>query len=116
MFSYEFYKVFHLICLFSWICTIGYACGKQSYRKSTMALMGVTSFFALVGGMGLLARLGVKHLGPWPHWAYAKLGIWVLISFLTHIIIKRVQKFYAGLMIATLLLAGLGAYYAIYKG
>lgn len=84
--SYEFYKVLHLAGLMllffglSGALTLKMA-GVQftgSVKKLAMITHGVGMLFMLVGGFGLLARLGI--IGAFPGWVHAKLTIWVLLG------------------------------------
>jgi uncharacterized membrane protein SirB2 len=54
-------------------------------------MTGISSFIILVGGMGLLARLGISHKEGWPLWAYLKLGFWLIIVALVPILSKKIQ-------------------------
>jgi len=54
--------------------------------------LGVTSFLALVGGFGLMARLGgMNSVANWPLWIYVKLAIWFIISIGAPMVAKRVS-------------------------
>lgn len=84
--SYEFYKILHicgLMLLFfglSSAMTLKMA-GVQftgAVKKLAFITHGVGLFIMLVGGFGLLARLGFVH--GMPNWAIAKIVIWVLLG------------------------------------
>jgi hypothetical protein len=86
--SYTFYKVLHLGSIALILCALGgatvVALGGSSIkdhpaRKLVSIAHGVGLLGALVGGFGLLARLGVTH-GGLPGWVYAKVGLWLLIG------------------------------------
>lgn len=47
-------------------------------RKLTAILHGVGAFLVLLGGFGMLARLGIT--GAFPGWVWAKLVIWLLLG------------------------------------
>jgi hypothetical protein len=47
-------------------------------RKSTMALAGIFSLATLVGGFGLVAKLGLDYSG----WVLAKMGCWLALAIL----------------------------------
>jgi hypothetical protein len=84
--SYEFYKILHvsgLMLLFFGLSAaltlkMAGATFTGSVKKMALITHGVGLLFMLVGGFGLLARLG--FMGNIPGWAYAKLGIWVLLG------------------------------------
>ena len=51
----------------------------DQYRKWIRVLHGVGMFLLVLGGFGMLARLGVMH-GGFPMWVNVKLVIWVLFG------------------------------------
>lgn len=117
---YEFYKVLHLVGIFMIIVSLGGLClhvmngGTREHhsRKLVAILHGIGMFVALVGGFGLLARLGLAR--EWPLWATAKLIIWLILGGLPAFIYRKPQlaKLFWASIIA---FAGLAAYFAIYK-
>lgn len=94
MLSYDFYKVLHYTMIILFFSSVGAAFLGGEKTKHIKILTGVSSFFIFVAGMGLLARLGVKHNEGWPAWAYIKLAVWVFVSAAAPIISKRVKKSY----------------------
>jgi hypothetical protein len=81
--SYEFYRVLHvfsIILLFTSLGTLAAVGGAASgrLRRLAAAAHGVALALILVAGFGLLARLGM--FGAIPHWAWLKLGIWLLLA------------------------------------
>lgn len=96
MISYAVYKVMHLVGAFMIILALGGAAAnsingvpkKNSWRKSMMITHGIGMILSLVGGFGLLARLGVVH-GMLPGWALAKLGIWLVFGALVGVVAKK---------------------------
>jgi len=92
MFSYEFYKVIHLSSIFLFIVTlVALAHGPNEKLKSMKILQGITTLFIFVAGMGLLARIGIKHAEPWPLWVMAKTIIWLVVAISTPVLLKRVH-------------------------
>lgn len=85
--SYETYKIIHLLGIFSLIVGMtGLLVSKSlkvdainSLRKFSAILHGVGLVVVLVGGMGLMARLG----GGFQPWIIAKIVIWTLLSIST---------------------------------
>lgn len=119
--SYQFYKMMHLFGLMALFFGIGGLLVAhfakiqltKSARIMAFATHGIGLVALLVGGFGLLARLGIVHNGL-PGWIHAKLGIWVLMAA-SVALIKR--KGHIGWPIAVLVL-GLGttaAYIAMMK-
>lgn len=89
MLSYEFYKIFHLLSLFVFFVTISIQLWNKKKEKILSILLGISTLFILVSGMGLLARLGINHLAPWPKWAILKLIIWLTLGFGGAVVVKR---------------------------
>lgn len=85
--SYYFYKVLHVTAVLAVFAAIGGAClhamnggarEGSSGRGLVNALHGIFLFVALVGGFGLLARMGMAT--GWPGWVWAKLVIWLVVG------------------------------------
>lgn len=87
MISYSVYKVIHLSGVLMVFLALGAIAAKSmvsanslgDFRRSIAVTHGIGLVLSLVGGFGLLARLGVAH-GGLPGWAYAKLAIWVALA------------------------------------
>lgn len=83
--SYEFYKILHLCGLMLLFFGLSSALTLKmagvaftgSVKKMAFITHGVGLFIMLVGGFGLLARLGMMSM---PNWAIAKLVIWILLG------------------------------------
>jgi len=59
---------------------------SDSGRKWVAVTHGIGLLIALVGGFGLLARLGISHGADWPLWVWIKLGIWLVFGGMTALI------------------------------
>lgn len=83
---------------------------KKGAKIMAMASHGVGLFLIILGGFGMLARLGITD--GLPGWIYAKLAIWVYFGAAIVLVKKR-----AGWMAwAALLVVGMAApFLAIYK-
>lgn len=82
MISYEIYKLIHILCLLLFAVNIGqllYPEHVLSSRKGKF-FTGFVSFFILVSGMGLVARLGYKHTQAFPLWISLKILNWFAIN------------------------------------
>lgn len=95
MFSYAVYKIVHLIGVLMVFMALGAvianAISRQTahaWRRPIAITHGVGMLLSLVGGFGLLARLGIAH-GGLPGWIYAKLGIWLFFGALIAVIGRR---------------------------
>ncbi len=87
MISYQVYKLIHLSGVLMVFLALGGVIthaanggGKtHSWRKAAAMTHGIGLLLSLIGGFGLLARIGVDH-GGLPGWVIAKLGIWILFG------------------------------------
>ena len=68
--------------LFFTIAAIGiiFANGEWIKSKAFKIITGVTSFFIFVAGMGLIARIGIKHGDGFPAWISVKIGAWFIFN------------------------------------
>ncbi len=89
MISYAVYKIVHLVGVLMVFLALGGVATNainggtknHSWRKPVAITHGVGLLLSLIGGFGLLARLGIVH-GGLPAWVMAKLGIWILFTVL----------------------------------
>ncbi len=123
MVSYQAYKVVHLIGIFLTLAALaGLALAaangatKQTNpaRRLIAVSHGLGLLVILVGGFGLLARLGVIHGSAFPGWVWAKLALWLAIGALVAVPYRRPDL--ARLVFVALpVLGGVAAWLAIYK-
>lgn len=91
---YEIYKMIHftgLILLFSGLtCLLTLKVAgvplQGASKKFAFISHGVGLFLVLLGGFGLMARLGMAT--SWPNWIYAKLAIWLYFGAAV-VLVKR---------------------------
>lgn len=96
MISYATYKVIHLLGVLMVFIALGGAMtnaingGTKNHlwRKPLAITHGLGLLLSLVGGFGLLARLGIVH-GGLPNWVLIKLGIWILFAALISVVYKK---------------------------
>lgn len=64
--------------------------GGKSFkgRKFAAITHGVGMLLSLVGGFGLLARLGLAHVSL-PGWAWAKLVIWLFFGGMLGVLMRK---------------------------
>ena len=119
---YPVYKLIHLLGIFVLLTTLAIACthllrgGTRAdlpRRRALGVTHGVASFMILLGGFGMLARLGIVH-GGLPGWILLKLGIWLALSGAL-VLALRVTGAARAILVGTPFLALLAAAIAIYK-
>ncbi|MBK6917926.1 MAG: hypothetical protein IPH07_11045 [Deltaproteobacteria bacterium] len=87
--SPEFYKVLHVFGVALLFCSLGGIAlhaphakrgdaAATSARKRLAAAHGIAMLLVLVGGFGLMAKLGL--MSTWPLWIIIKLVVWVVLG------------------------------------
>ena len=98
MISYQAYKVIHLFGVFLTLAALAglaLAAANGATRQTNQARKlislshGIGLLVILLGGFGLLARLGVMHGSAFPGWVWAKLAIWVTMGALVALPYRR---------------------------
>src|SRR5688572_5772926 len=85
MFSHAFYKIVHIIGIVTLMSALGGAAflmmaGATTPRRLLAMLHGAGAFLILLGGFGMLARLGIIQGGSFPAWLWVKIGIWLILG------------------------------------
>lgn len=91
MIPYAAYKIVHYLGIFVTVVALGAALsraalpgahpeGRDPWARRLVAAHGIGLFLILLGGFGMLARLGVTEGLALPGWIWAKLGIWVVLG------------------------------------
>ena len=124
MISHQLYNVVHVVGIILVMSALGGAAiqamtgGTEpphpSPRRLLAILHGLGAFLVLLGGFGMLARLGVMHGAGFPAWVWVKLAVWAILAFALFIP-RRKPGLALPLLLALPILGGLAAYMAIYK-
>ena len=123
MLSREFYTIVHIIGVVTLMAALGGVAlhamnGGTGHdnrsRRFTATLHGVGAFLVLLGGFGMLARLGVAHGAIFPAWIWAKLLIWVFLAAAPFLPYQR-PALARWLMLGLPVAGGLAAWMALYK-
>lgn len=121
--SYAIYKLIHFLGIFALITALS-ASGWHALRGGTRAdnphrrtlgiTHGVALFFILLGGFGMLARLGIVE-GGLPGWIWAKLAIWLVLGGALTVAVRGGRTAAAAVLVGVPLLALLAGAMALYK-
>jgi len=123
MFSHSLYNVMHIFGIALMFVAIGgvaihSANGGTKVDSSTRKLVsighGLGALLVLVGGFGMLARLGMQHGAGFPKWLWVKITIWLVLSAIV-LLPYRKPALARPLFVLMPALAGFAAYMAIYK-
>ena len=123
MLSHQFYNVVHIVGIVLLAAALGGAAFATVgagvltgvvTRRVLASFHGVGLLLILIGGFGMLARLGFQHGAVFPGWLWVKLAVWATLA--AAFVLVRRRPALAKLVLASLpILAGLAAYMAIYK-
>lgn len=109
---YQIYKVIHIIGIASVLTSlcIRMYVTDNSLKKASALIHGLGMVAILVGGFGLLARLGIDGF---PGWVWAKLVIWLAFGGFFALVKRKVSPL--GVWLSLIALTGVSASLAIYK-
>jgi len=113
--SYQVYKILHVCSIVLFFSIFAVSVFGETNKKWHKALTGLFIVVVLVSGMGLVARLGIPHGAGWPIWLKTKLGIWIFIAALGHVIVAKVPKIKVHFYILSTFLLVTASYLANYK-
>lgn len=123
MFSHQLYNLVHIVGLVLLMLGLGGLAltaalprdrGVRWTGRTAKLFHGFGAFLILLGGFGMMARLGIVQGSSWPGWIITKVAVWgilALVVFLPY----RFPRTAMPLLFVTPLLAGIAAYMAIYK-
>jgi hypothetical protein len=123
MLSHSVYNVLHVIGIILVMAALGGLClhtinggtreGNPS-RRLIVTMHGTGVLLILLGGFGMLARIGFEQGEPFPGWLVVKISIWLLLAVAVMIPYRR-PALARPLLLALPVLGGLAAIMAIYK-
>ncbi len=122
MFPRDLYEIIHVIGIAMLFVAIGgvavhAANGGTKANTATRGIVsmtfGIGSFLIVLGGFGMMARLGLVRGMP-PTWLIVKMLIWLALSGIVMVPYRRPQLAKPFLVLLPLL-AGLAVYMAVYK-
>jgi hypothetical protein len=122
MFSHQLYNVVHIVGLVLLMAALGGLAlsaqvpsgSSRPPRRFVMILHGLGMFLMLLGGFGMMARLGIVQGTSWPGWVWVKVGVWVALG-ISAFLPYRFPRTSQPLLFLLPVLGGLAAYMAIYK-
>jgi hypothetical protein len=94
MISLSIYKIIHFLGIIMLFMSLGGVLvnsinreeGTNQWRKALKITHGIALLLILLGGFGMLARLGI--LWPLPVWAIGKVIIWVMLGGLIALVLQ----------------------------
>lgn len=123
MFPRDFYEILHIVGIAMLFVAIGGVAvhaanggtkSASTTRSLVATMLGLGSLLILVGGFGMLARLGFMHDSGLPGWVIGKLVIWVILSAIVLLPYRKPMLARPFLLLLPLL-AGVAVYLALYK-
>ena len=123
MFSHQLYNVVHIVGIVlvmsalggaAVYAMIGEARSGPSPRRLLGMLHGAGAFLVLLGGFGMLARLGFMRGASFPGWLWVKLVVWAVLAIALLVPFRR-PALGRTLLLTLPVLGGVAAYMAIYK-
>jgi len=120
MFSYLTYKTLHLVGVFLVLMSLGSlsfylingGTGKPANRGFVAMCHGLGLLCVLLGGFGMIARMGIPW--PWPGWIFAKAVVWLALGGMLAIL-PRYPRRARSLWWVTVALGACATYFAVYK-
>ncbi|MEO7521698.1 MAG: hypothetical protein ABIW79_07775 [Gemmatimonas sp.] len=119
----DFYEILHILGIAMLFVAIGGVSvhaanggttGTSATRSLVGSVHGIGSLLILVGGFGMLARIGFQHDSGFPPWLIGKIAIWLVLSVIVLLPYRRPALARPFLLLLPLLAAA-AAYLALYK-
>ncbi|MBL0939588.1 MAG: hypothetical protein IBJ03_11875 [Gemmatimonadaceae bacterium] len=123
MFPRDFYEILHILGIALLFAAIGgvavhAANGGNKANSGTRGLVssihGIGALLILVGGFGMLARIGFQHGTNFPGWLWVKIIVWLVLSAVA-LLPYRKPELARPFLVLLPVLAGVAVYMALYK-
>lgn len=123
MFPHQLYEILHIVGIALLFTAIGgvavhAANGGTKATSTTRPLVasvhGIGVLLILVGGFGMLARMGFQHGTNFPGWLWVKIIVWILLSGLA-LLPYRKPALAKPFLLLLPLLAAVAVYMVLYK-
>lgn len=123
MFSREFYNVAHVIGIILLMSSLGGVAlhamnggstANNQSRRFISVLHALGAFLILLGGFGMLARIGFRHGASFPPWLLVKITIWLFLAAAPFLPYRR-PALARWLMLGLPVMGGIAAWMGIYK-
>lgn len=123
MLPYAFYKLVHVLGIALTLTALGGMTvhalnggmkAENAARKLLIGMHGFGVFLILLGGFGLLARIGFAHGSGFPLWLWVKLGLWTVFA-VAAALPYRMRTATRPMLLVLPLLAMAAAAMAVYK-
>ncbi|WP_337172383.1 hypothetical protein [Gemmatimonas aurantiaca] len=123
MFPHQLYEILHIVGIALLFTAIGgvavhAANGGTKATSTTRPLVasvhGIGVLLILVGGFGMLARMGFQHGTNFPGWLWVKIIVWILLSGLALLPYRKPALAQPFLLLLPLL-AAVAVYMVLYK-
>jgi hypothetical protein len=121
--SHPFYEVVHIIGIVMLFSALGgttvrallpMVAEAPGPRRMLGVVHGIGAFLVLLGGFGMLARLGIMQGGGFPGWLWVKIVIWGALAA-APFFVRRRPALARSLLWSLPVLGGIAAYAVIYK-
>ena len=123
MLSHSVYNILHVVGIVLIMAALGALAlhainggtrESNAARGLVAGLHGLGALLVLLGGFGMLARIGFEHGSAFPGWLVVKIAIWLMLAGSVVVPYRR-PALARPLLLALPLLGGLAAFMAIYK-
>ncbi|MBC74433.1 MAG: hypothetical protein CME64_00300 [Halobacteriovoraceae bacterium] len=112
--NYHDLKVAHIFFAFVTIA-LSSALFSGAEGKSKKIIYGLSTLLLIGTGFAIMGRFGIKHSPPYPTWINIKIGLWLVLTIATPIVVKRYPQKATRLFWPWVVLALFATMMAVYK-